>query len=86
MSDATPSEITGCPACGSTDIRLVRRFETTEQHRIVAFRSGARRPTFVAEPVVAAAARTFRDAHVECVNGHAHPDEIGFDLEWAGAP
>jgi len=20
---------------------------------------------------------------VECVNGHAHPDRIGFDLEWS---
>ncbi len=88
MTDSTTTEVSACPACGSTDIRLVRDVRCTEVYPLTGWRAGAKRPVFVAadEP-------TERDCEVlgqrvECVNGHAHPDRIGFDLEWsqAGSP
>jgi len=74
-------EVSACPACGTDDIRL----EVTEvtAHKIVAWRSADDRPVFVAGKDVIESETTQR---IVCVNGHAHPDRIGFDLEWDGAP
>ncbi len=71
-------EISACPACGTMDIR----FEATEvvSHTVVSWRSGDDRPVFVADTVVLDSASMTR---IVCVNGHAHPDRVGFDLEWA---
>lgn len=71
-------DISACPACGATDIRL----EVTEtvSHRIVGWRSADNRPVFVASEDVIESASSQR---VVCVNGHAHPERVGFDLEWA---
>jgi hypothetical protein len=57
------------------------RFETTEvvSHKVVSWRSGEDRPVFVAAKDVIESQSTKR---VVCVNGHAHPDRVGFDLEW----
>ncbi|VAW03881.1 hypothetical protein MNBD_ACTINO01-169 [hydrothermal vent metagenome] len=73
-------EVSACPACGTDDIRL----EVTEvtSHKIVNWRSADDRPVFVAGKDVIESETSQR---VVCVNGHAHPDRIGFDLEWAGA-
>ena len=70
-------EISACPACGTMDIRL----ETTEvvSHKVVSWRSGENRPVFVAGKDVIESQSARR---VVCVNGHAHPDRVGFDLEW----
>ena len=70
-------DISACPACGSDDIRL----ETTsvQQHEVVSWRSGDARPVFVAASEVLDRTSAER---IVCVNGHAHPDRIGFDLEW----
>jgi hypothetical protein len=70
-------EISACPACGTNDIRL----EVTEAslHKIVSWRSGENRPVFVATNDAIESETTQR---VVCVNGHAHPDRVGFDLEW----
>ena len=70
-------EVSACPACGTDDIRL----EVTDvsSHKIVAWRSADDRPVFVASRDVIESETTQR---VVCVNGHAHPDRIGFDLEW----
>jgi len=70
-------EVSACPACGSDDIRL----EVTEvsSHKIVSWRSGDDRPVFVASTD---AIDTETKQRVVCVNGHAHPDRVGFDLEW----
>ncbi len=78
-------EITGCPACGTKEIRLVRCLSVTEVRAVVAFRSGDERPVFVVDPEVAEEERDLVEEVVVCVNGHAHPDRVGFDLEWAGA-
>ena len=70
-------EVSACPACGTDDIRL----EVTEvtSHKIVSWRSGDDRPVFVAGKDSIDSETTQR---VVCVNGHAHPDRVGFDLEW----
>ena len=70
-------DISACPACGTMDIRL----ETTDvtSHQIVSWRSGEDRPIFVASEDVIESNSAKR---VVCVNGHAHPDRVGFDLEW----
>lgn len=70
-------DISACPACGTDDIRL----ETTAvvQHEVVSWRSGPQRPVFVAASEVLDDQSTKR---IVCVNGHAHPDRVGFDLEW----
>jgi len=59
------------------DIRL----ETTDvtSHKVVSWRSGEDRPVFVASEDVIESNSAKR---VVCVNGHAHPDRVGFDLEW----
>jgi len=71
-------EISACPACGSDDIRLERT--EVSLNKIVSWASGDERPVFVAskDPI-----ETEMTQRVVCVNGHAHPDRIGFDLEWA---
>jgi hypothetical protein len=70
-------DISACPACGTMDIRL----ESTDivSHKVVSWRSGESRPVFVASEKVLDSTSTKR---VVCVNGHAHPDRVGFDLEW----
>ncbi len=74
-------EVSACPACETDDIRL----EVTEvtSHKIVTWRSGDERPVFVAGTDAVESETTQR---VVCVNGHAHPERVGFDLEWDGAP
>jgi hypothetical protein len=71
-------EISACPACGTTDIRYERT--TLDKFKLDSWRSGDLRPVFVAEPEAFAAEVTGR---IICVNGHAHPDRVGFDLEWS---
>ena len=70
-------EISACPACGTTDIRYERT--TLEEFKLDSWRSGDNRPVFVAESALFGSKMTDR---VVCVNGHAHPDGVGFDLEW----
>ncbi len=70
-------DISACPACGTDDIRLETK--AVGQHRVVSWRSGDQRPVFVASPEVLDEESSKR---IVCVNGHAHPDRIGFDLEW----
>lgn len=72
-------EISACPACGTTDIRYERT--TVDEFKLDSWRSGDDRPIFVANPKLLEATSTGR---VVCVNGHAHPDRVGFDLEWTG--
>lgn len=71
-------EISACPACGTTDIRYERT--TVDGFKLDSWRSGDERPIFVANPDLLESASTGR---VACVNGHAHPDKVGFDLEWS---
>ncbi len=71
-------EISACPACGATDIRYERT--TIDEFRIDSWRSADDRPIFVANPDLLEATSTGR---VVCVNGHAHPLKVGFDLEWS---
>lgn len=71
-------EISSCPACGATDIRYERT--TVDQFELDSWRSGHERPVFVARTQAMNAETTDR---IVCVNGHAHPDRVGFDLEWA---
>lgn len=71
-------EISSCPACGSTDIRYERT--TVDQFKLDSWRSAEDRPVFVSEPEIFESNVTDR---VVCVNGHAHPDRVGFDLEWS---
>ncbi len=70
-------EVSACPACGTMDIR----FETTDvvAHEVLSWRSGEERPVFVASEDVLESSSAKR---IVCVNGHAHPDRVGFDLEW----
>ena len=70
-------EISACPACGTPDIRL----EMTDvvSRKVVAWRAGDTRPVFVASQDIIESQSTQR---IVCVNGHAHPDRVGFDLEW----
>ena len=70
-------EISACPACGTTDIRYERT--TVDEFKLDSWRSGDDRPVFVAEAQLFGSKMTDR---VVCVNGHAHPDRVGFDLEW----
>ena len=66
-----------CPVCGSSDIRMVR---TEEQiRRVTGSASGDGRPTFIVETA------PFEEVTTDvviCVNGHAHPVRVGFDIEW----
>lgn len=71
-------EISACPACGTTDIRL--EMIRTDFHPLASWRAGESRPVFVAQRSVVESSERMR---VVCVNGHAHPDRVGFDLEWA---
>jgi len=71
-------EVTACPACGTLDIRL--ETTATESHKVVSWRSGEERPVFVAERGILDSKTTER---IVCTNGHAHPNRVGFDLEWA---
>jgi hypothetical protein len=70
-------EISACPACGTMDIRLEATDVAT--HEVLSWRSGDERPVFVASRDTVGSTSTKR---VVCVNGHAHPDRVGFDLEW----
>lgn len=76
-------EVMACPACGSTDIRLVRELRCTEAHPVVEWRSGKERPVFTVagEPLTRECEVVAE--RVECVDGHAHRQRIGFDVEWA---
>ena len=71
-------EISACPVCGSTNIRYERT--TVDQFKLDSWRSGEERPVFVSQPEIFESAERDR---VVCANGHAHPDRIGFDLEWS---
>lgn len=71
-------EISACPVCGSTDIRYERT--TVDKFKLDGWRSAEDRPVFVAEPEIFESDVTDR---VVCVNGHAHPDRVGFTLEWS---
>lgn len=73
-------EISACPACGSTDVRYERT--TVDQFQLDSWRSGDERPVFVSETEALESQVSDR---VVCVNGHAHPDRVGFDLEWAAS-
>jgi hypothetical protein len=59
------------------DIRL----ETTDvvSHKVLRWSSGDDRPAFVASKDVLDSTSAKR---IVCVNGRAHPDRVGFDLEW----
>ena len=70
-------EISACPACESKDIRFERTEVTT--YPLESWRSGEERPVFVAFKESSGSEVSER---IVCVNGHAHPDRIGFDLEW----
>lgn len=73
-------EISACPACGTTDIRYEQT--TLDEFKLDSWRAGDDRPVFVAEP---SAFETTVTGRVVCVNRHAHPDRVGFDLEWSDA-
>jgi hypothetical protein len=67
-----------CPVCGTSDIRFVRT--RTETHRVTGSTSGDGRPVFAVE--TGAFEEETNDV-VTCVNGHAHPARVGFEVEWA---
>jgi hypothetical protein len=71
-------EISACPACGTDDIRYERTDVTS--FPLVSWRSGDDKPVFVASTEAIGTETTGR---IVCVNGHAHPDRVGFELEWA---
>ena len=71
-------EVSACPACGTDDIRFERTEVTT--YPLVSWRSGDKKPIFVASKE---STGTQTSERIVCVNGHAHPDRVGFDLEWA---
>lgn len=71
-------EVSACPACGSDDIRYEKTEITT--YPLVSWRSGDDKPIFVSSKE--ASSDEFSD-RIVCANGHAHPDRIGFHLEWA---
>jgi len=73
-------EISACPACETTDVRYEQT--TVDQFKLDSWRSGEDRPVFVSEPT---AIETAIAGRIVCVNGHAHPDRVGFDLEWSEA-
>jgi hypothetical protein len=64
--------------CSSTDVRLVWTTEVTR--RVVGSRSGDGKPVFVVEPDPI---EESLEERVSCVNGHSHPDRVGFDVEWS---
>jgi hypothetical protein len=70
-------EISACPACGTSDIRYERT--NVDEFKVDSWRPGDERPIFVANPDLLESTSTGR---IVCVNGHAHPDRVGFDLEW----
>ncbi len=67
-----------CPVCGSTDIRMVRTEESIR--RVTGSKPGDGKPAFVIEtdPFESSTKEI-----VTCVNGHAHPERVGFDIEWS---
>jgi len=67
-----------CPVCSSTEVRLVWTTETTRQ--VVGSRSSNGKPVFIVEsnPIEESV-----EERVICANGHAHPERVGFDVEWA---
>jgi len=68
-----------CPVCGTSDIRFIRTM--TETRHVTGSASGDGKPVFVVE------VDPFDEATTEvvtCVNGHAHPARVGFEVEWAG--
>jgi len=67
-----------CPVCGTGDIRYVKT--TIETHRVTGTGSGEGKPVFVIEKEPFEVEPT---AIVTCVNGHAHPARVGFEIEWA---
>jgi hypothetical protein len=71
-------ETSACPMCGTTDDRYQER--TVDHFKLDSWRSGEERPGFVSEPDISESVGTVR---IVCVNGHAHPDRVGFELEWA---
>jgi hypothetical protein len=71
-------EVSACPACGTDDVRYERTEITA--YPLVSWRSGDERPVFVASKE---STETETTGRIVCVNGHAHPDRVGFDLEWA---
>lgn len=73
-------EISACPACGATDIRYERT--TVDQFQLDSWRAGDERPVFVSETEILESQVSDR---IACVNGHAHPDRVGFDLEWSAS-
>jgi hypothetical protein len=67
-----------CPVCGTDDIRYVKT--TTETHRLTGSAPGDGKPVFVVEQEPF---EVESNAIVTCVNGHAHPARVGFEIEWA---
>ncbi len=70
--------VTACPVCSSVDVRLI--WTTEVVRRVVGSRSGDGKPVFVVEsdPIEESV-----EERVACVNGHSHPDRVGFDIEWS---
>jgi len=70
--------VTACPVCSSVDVRLI--WTTEVIRRVVGSRSGDGKPVFVVEsdPIEESV-----EERVACVNGHSHPDRVGFDIEWS---
>ena len=73
-------EISACPACGTTDVRYERT--TVDQFQLDSWRSGDERPVFVSETEILESQVSGR---VVCAHGHAHPNRVGFDLEWTAS-
>jgi hypothetical protein len=67
-----------CPVCSSTDVRLVWTTEVTR--RVVGSRSNNGKPVFIVE---SSPIEESTGERVACANGHAHPDRVRFDVEWA---
>jgi len=67
-----------CPVCGSPDIRMVHTEETIR--RVTGSKSGDGKPMFVVETEPFESSTT---EIITCVNGHAHPARVGFDIEWS---
>jgi hypothetical protein len=71
-------ETSACPVCGTTDDRYEKT--TVDHFKLDSRQSGEERPVFVSETDIFESVVTNR---IVCVNGDAHPDRVGFDLEWA---
>ena len=67
-----------CPVCGSPDIRFVRTVETV--HHVTGSGAGDGKPKFTVEKDPF---ETNTTDVVTCVNGHAHPARVGFEVEWS---